>query len=76
MLDRTASAATVYLERVKQHLQVGICELRLTQAKLLQVRHDRQGLCYCLAACGANIHSVFRNKRALLFHLTPSGNHC
>lgn len=37
-------AAAGHLEHMKQNLQVGICELRLTQAKLAEVWHHRQGL--------------------------------
>lgn len=39
-----SAAAAGHLEHVEQNLQVGICKLRLTQAKLAEVWHYRQGL--------------------------------
>lgn len=62
------TAAAAYLKQMEQNLQVGICELRLTQAKLLEAWHDRQGLCQGLAACNCKAATHSKNQQAFLFY--------
>ena len=41
--EANSSQQTAHLERLEQNIQVGVCKLRLTQAKLAEVWHYGQG---------------------------------